>query len=215
MSNKVSLGFSENRSSTIAERKASLRAHLKNLRRNFPELERLRANAALFARLMNLPEYRAASVIHTFVSWRDEVDTHAIIKASFAAGKRVAVPRVPPDKSQLEHYFISDFAALVPGTLGILEPSSGPGVQSIPANTHVDVIFVPGLAFDRSGNRLGYGRAYYDQFLAGTMALKIGLAFALQIVEEVPVAPHDQRVDLIITEQEVIRTATGNAHQRR
>lgn len=205
----------ENRLSTIAERKASLRAHLKNLRRNFPELERQPANAAIFAHIMSLPEYRAAEVIHTFVSWRDEVDTHAIIKASFAAGKRVAVPRVPPDKSQLEHYFISDFAALVPGTLGILEPSSGPGVHLAPENTHFDVIFVPGLAFDRAGNRLGYGRAYYDQFLAGTMALKIGLAFALQIVDEVPVAPHDQRVDLIITEQEVIRAAMENAHQRR
>lgn len=205
----------ENRLSTIAERKASLRAHLKNLRRNFPGPERQKANAALFARLMNLPEYRAASVIHTFVSWRDEVDTHALIKASFAAGKRVAVPRVPPDKLQLEHYFISDFAALVPGTLGILEPSSGPEAQPAPADTRLDVIFVPGLAFDRAGNRLGYGRAYYDQFLAGTKALKIGLAFALQIVEEVPVAPHDQRVDRIVTEQEVIRAATEDAHQNR
>lgn len=212
MSNKVSLGFSENRSSTIAERKASLRAHLKNLRRNFSQPERQPANATIFAHIMSLPEYRAAEVIHTFVSWRDEVDTHAIIKASFAAGKRVAVPRVPPDKSQLEHYFIFDFAALVPGTLGILEPLSGPQAH---ANTHFDVIFVPGLAFDRSGNRLGYGRAYYDQFLVKSMALKIGLAFALQIVEEVPVAPHDQRVDMIITEQEVIRIAMENAHQIR
>lgn len=215
MSNKVSLGSSESRPSTIAERKATLRAHLKSLRRNFSQPERQQANAAVFAHIMRLPEYHTAEVIHTFVSWRDEVDTHAIIKASFAAGKRVAVPRVPPDKLQLEHYFISDFAALVPGTLGILEPLSGPRAHQAPANSRFDVIFVPGLAFDRAGNRLGYGRAYYDQFLAETKALKIGVAFALQIVEEVPVAPHDQRVDMIITEQEVIRAATENAHQSR
>lgn len=215
MTINTAIEFSENRLSTIAGRKASLRTHLKKVRQNFPEPERQRANAAIFAQIKNLPEYRAASVIHTFVSWRDEVDTHALIKASFAAGKRVAVPRVPPNKLQLEHYFIPDFAALVPGTLGILEPSSGPGAQPAPASTRFDVIFVPGLAFDRSGNRLGYGRAYYDQFLAETKALKIGLAFALQIVEEVPIAPHDQRVDLIITEQEVIRAAPENVHQRR
>ncbi len=205
----------ENRLSLIAEHKARLRAHLKNLRRNFPEPERQEANAALFARIMKLPEYCAASVIHTYVSWRDEVDTHALIKAALAAGKRVAAPRVPPEKLRLEHYFISDFAALIPGAFGILEPRPGPPAHQAPVNTPFDVIFVPGLAFDRAGNRLGYGRAYYDQFLAGTKALKIGLAFTLQIVEEVPVAPHDQRVDLIITEQEVIRTAVENAHERR
>lgn len=211
----TAIEFLEHRLSVIAERKASLRAPLKKVRQNFPEPERQRANAAIFAQITNLPEYRAASVIHTFVSWRDEVDTHALIKAALAGGKRVVVPRVPPSKLQLEHYFISNFAALVPGTLGILEPSSGPGAQPALASRRFDVILVPGLAFDRSGNRLGYGRAYYDQFLAGTKALKIGLAFALQIVEEVPVAPHDQRVDMIITEQEVIRAATENAHHSR
>lgn len=203
----------ENHLSTIAERKASLRSYLKNLRRNFPEPARQQANIAIFERVTTLTEYRAASVIHTFVSWRDEVDTHALIKALFAAGKRVAVPCVPPERLRLEHSFISDFAALIPGTFGILEPSPGPLAHPAPANTRFDVIFVPGLAFDRAGNRLGYGRAYYDQFLAGTKALKIGLAFALQIVEDVPVAPHDQRVDMIITEQEVISLATKNGHQ--
>ena len=67
-----------------------------------------------------------------------------------------------------------------------------------------DLVLVPGLAFDRTGNRLGAGKGYYDRFLAGMKAPKIALAFAFQIVEPVPTAPHDQRVDMIVTEDEVI-----------
>jgi 5-formyltetrahydrofolate cyclo-ligase len=136
------------------------------------------------------------------VAWRNEVDTHDLIRRLLREGRLVAVPKVEPATNQLQHYFIADFSGLQEGAFGILEPSSDPGRLAAPSQ--FDLVLVPGLAFDRAGNRLGMGEGYYDRFLAQVHAPKIALAYDFQLAEKLPIERHDQRVNIIITEKEMI-----------
>jgi 5-formyltetrahydrofolate cyclo-ligase len=183
--------------------KKALRTQMRQIRRALPESERERASSNIMQRLMPLEAYQRAQAVHTYVSWRDEADTHALIRVMRHEGRRVIVPKVQQHPRTLLHFSIDDFSMLVPGAFGILEPSEEKGAQPAAADIAALVI-VPGLAFDRQGHRLGYGAGYYDHFLAEISAPKIALAFAAQIVEEVPAAAHDQRVDFVVTENEVI-----------
>jgi 5-formyltetrahydrofolate cyclo-ligase len=188
----------------IVPAKKALRLRVRQLRSALPPRERELASQRILQQILQREAYQRARVLHTYVSWQDEVDTHQLIRAALHAGRLVAVPKVRRESHMLAHFFIGSFEALAPGTLGILEPSEEKGAKQAVTPDNIDLVIVPGLAFDRQGNRLGYGAGYYDRFLAEITALKIGVAFAVQIVEEVPVAPYDQRVDLIVTENEVI-----------
>lgn len=119
-------------------------------------------------------------------------------------GKSVVTPKVISASHQLEHYLLPHFEALMPGAFGILEPSAAHGAVRLEALHEIDLIIVPGLAFDRKGHRLGYGGGYYDRLLAELDATKMALAFAAQIVEAVPAEAHDERVDFVVTEEEII-----------
>jgi 5-formyltetrahydrofolate cyclo-ligase len=181
--------------------KDSLRAQIRAQRCQMDSSWRDRASRTIVARLEALPVFQRSRRIQTYVALRPEVDTHALIRRLLRAGKQVAVPRVESGR-ELQQYLIKDFSELQVGTFGILEPPSDPSRRVMPAQ--FDLVLVPGLAFDRAGNRLGAGKGYYDRFLAGIKAPKIALAFASQIVEQVPIEPHDQRVDMIVTESETI-----------
>ncbi len=183
--------------------KKTLRTVLRKVRQQIQTDERACAGLLIMQKLMQLEIYQIAQTVHTYVSWQDEVDTQALIHAFLREGRRVAVPKVRRKAHTLAHYFIDDFAMLAPGAFGILEPAEEKGAKPVPGGAAFDLIIVPGLAFDRRGHRRGYGAGYYDRFLSQISAPKIGLAFAAQIVEKIPAAPHDQRVDFVITENEV------------
>ncbi len=160
------------------------------------------ASQAIISRLEALPTFQQAQVIHTYVAWRNEVGTHDLIRRLLQEGRRVAVPKVEPATGQLQHYFITAFSELQKGAFGILEPPLDP--NGLAAPSQFDLVLVPGLAFDRAGNRLGMGKGHYDRFLAEVHAPKIALAYDFQLVEKLPVEAHDQRVNIIITEKNVI-----------
>jgi len=186
---------------TLLTEKERLRAQIRLRRREFDSVARDRANRAINSRLESLPILQRAHCMQIYVSLPQEVDTHALIRRLLRAGKRIAVPRVAAE-NLLQQYFIGDLAELQTGAFGILEPR--PGSTPRAATEIFDLVFVPGLAFDRAGNRLGAGKGYYDRFLAEMTAPKIALAFAFQLVEQVPIEKHDQRVDMIVTEDEVM-----------
>lgn len=186
---------------TLPATKEQLRAEIRRQRREFAPAARARANRTIHSRLESLPLWQRAGCVQTYVSLPPEVDTHALIRRLLHAGKRVAVPRVAAE-NLLQPYFITAWADLQTGAFGILEPRLD-SAQRATAETF-DLVLVPGLAFDRAGNRLGAGKGYYDRFLAAITAPKIALAFAFQLVEQIPIAPHDQSVDMIVTEEELI-----------
>jgi 5-formyltetrahydrofolate cyclo-ligase len=139
--------------------------------------------------------------VHLFIgALPGEVQTLPIIRWCWSDGRQVIVPVVGADRV-MGHLFLTPETALARTRWGGLEPEGGEPADPVA----VDVVLVPGVAFDRSGNRLGMGGGYYDRFLAGISAPKIALAHAFQIVEAVPVDERDQRVDAIVTPDEVVR----------
>jgi len=154
-------------------------------------------------RLIALPEWRAARVVHLYIgAVEGEVETRAIALDALQAGKRVACPRVEPGSEHLDHYEIHALDDLVESPRGLWEPDPA---RSDPLDPKaIDLVLVPGLAFDREGHRLGFGAGYYDRFLARAGAPAVGLAFSLQIVGSVPHSARDVPVDWIVTESETI-----------
>ncbi|MAG91630.1 5-formyltetrahydrofolate cyclo-ligase [Candidatus Woesearchaeota archaeon] len=150
-------------------------------------------------KLFSLEQYNNSKTIMFFVSFNSEVNTHEMIKKTLGS-KTVVVPKVL--QSEIEPSVIIDFDSLVPsGKFGILEPIE---IMKT-AYKNIDLVLVPGAAFDNKGHRIGYGFGYYDKFLAKVKkSIKIGLAFDFQVVDSIPNEKHDVPVDLIVTEERVI-----------
>jgi 5-formyltetrahydrofolate cyclo-ligase len=154
-------------------------------------------------RLLGLVEARSARTVCLYSAIGSEVPTDRVSRALSAGGAILAYPRVRG--SQLELFGVGDPSELRPGYRGIREPPAG----ALPVElAEVDLFVVPGIAFDRRGNRLGRGGGHYDRLLqaAGPRAHRIGLCYAERVLEELPVAPWDRPVQCIVTENEVIRT---------
>ena len=163
-----------------------------------------RKDALIQERLFSLPEFHQAKVIFLFASFRSEVLTFPLIEEALRIGKRIILPSVDPANKELRLYEIKDPDELSPGYMGIPEPAV-PGKREREIND-VDLVIMPGAAFDPMGNRLGYGAGFYDRLLS---RLKrqiplIALAYEEQIVDSIPSEPHDIRVHMIVTDKRVI-----------
>jgi 5-formyltetrahydrofolate cyclo-ligase len=185
----------------IRTAKKALRVSLKALREAFSEAECEESSHRIFTLLLTLPEWQNARTVHIYIgALPGEVRTLPIIRWCWDEGRNVIVPVVGKD-GDMGHVFLAPATALATTRWGGLEPRDAEPADSLTA----DVVIVPGVAFDRSGNRLGMGGGFYDRFLSTVTAPKIALAHAFQIVDAVPVNSHDRRVDLIVTPDEVIR----------
>lgn len=185
--------------------KDSLRRELLARRDSIPPVVRRSKDRAIYELLVSLDEFRAATTILFFASFRSEVDTLDMIKTSLAQGKKAVLPRVVRDSRSLSLFEIRDLSELSEGYMGIPEPAVGEE-RSVPL-TDVDLVVIPGAGFDASGNRIGYGGGYYDRMLAeaaGTIPV-VAPAYEEQFVESVPSEPHDRKVGIIVTDRRVIR----------
>lgn len=156
--------------------------------------------------LLNLNEYNKSQFIFTFISFKDEVDTHEIIKNSLKKDKRIGVPITVPEKKQLKVSEIMDFDnELELSYYNILAPKEE-NIRIV-APELIDLVLVPGVIFDRRGYRVGYGGGYYDRFFSklDKNILKIGLCYDMQIQSNVPTDCYDIAVDYILTEKEFIK----------
>lgn len=148
--------------------------------------------------------YKNAKTIMIFVSFNYEVDTREFIKKAIAEGKNVVVPITIPETKQLIPSLLKDFDELAPGFYNILTPKDEFIRPTDPAL--IDLIIVPGIAFDHEGYRIGYGGGYYDRFLSkiNPAVPKVSIAFHLQLIDKVPKDHFDIPVDYIYTEKEII-----------
>jgi 5-formyltetrahydrofolate cyclo-ligase len=156
--------------------------------------------------LKGLEEYQTIRIPLIYVSFRSEVDTHQLIRERLNSGLEVAVPKTDVTNRRLETYLLKNWGkGLRPGAYGILEPDVK--VASLIRPSQIDMVVVPGSVFDRQCGRYGYGGGYFDRFLSieAPQALRIGLAFSLQVLPEIPLKTHDQRMDIIVTENEILR----------
>ena len=157
-------------------------------------------------KLFSLDDFKRSNFIFSFISFKNEVHTHDIIKDSIAMDKRVGVPITVDETRKLLVSEIIDFdRELEIGYYNILTPKEN--FKRIVPPQLVDLVLVPGLAFDKYGFRVGYGGGYYDRFFASLNKdiIKIGLCYHMQILPEVPIDSYDIPVDYIITEKEIIQ----------
>lgn len=194
----------------LAADKASLRRDMLRRRNALtPDLAAANAEAAQAALLAH-PLWQSAGQVVLYVSVRNELGTARLIEAAWNTGKQVLLPRCDPTCTGsmclapcLCH------ADLAPGSHGIPEPSPErcPTLDQTAPGFAPDLAVIPGVAFDRTGNRLGYGGGYYDRFLAGpgmARATLIGFAHAFQIVDALPAEPWDRPVVALCSEEGLI-----------
>lgn len=182
--------------------KAEIRNTMRLRRKTLDFADRQKCQAEAMKNLLSLPELQRASCVYPFVSCRTEIDTIEIIRYLLAEGKKkVGVPRVTGE--QMEFVEIHSLDDLRPGAMNILEP-----VEDDIMEAGEGFMLMPGLAFDRLGNRVGYGAGYYDRYLAqyDTGHLyKVGYAFDFQVMDAATAEEHDRKVDCIVTECGVYR----------
>lgn len=159
-------------------------------------------------KFMALPAYRAAKTVMWYVDAGSEVRTRHTLPEALTHGKRVVVPWCVVETNQLELFWLEDMAELVEGAYKILEPKEE--LRQLPSKQvqpeELDLVMVPGTAFDPRGGRMGQGKGYYDRLLfrARPDAPLVALAFDCQIFDEIPVAPHDVFMDAVLTESREI-----------
>lgn len=159
-------------------------------------------------KVISLIDDRHIDTILTYVSFRSEVDTYGIIRECLSHGIKVAVPRV--EKPDIRFCYIDSEEDLVSGYMGIYEPAERcmpflhemvpSGIEKASGRI---ILIVPGSVYDTAHNRIGYGGGYYDRFMNKYPDIySIGLAYSCQMTDEIPTDQWDQKVDIVITDEE-------------
>jgi 5-formyltetrahydrofolate cyclo-ligase len=164
--------------------------------------ERVRLGERVEGRLLSLPEVVGARTVLIFYSFGSEVPTAGLAAHLAASGKRVLLPYLHEGTMAAAEFLPGREGSLVRAGYGPKEPAER---RAVPP-TEVDVVVVPGLAFDRTGHRIGYGGGFYDRYLAAAPpgATRVGIAFHAQVLPSVPHGLEDEPVDIVVTEREVI-----------
>lgn len=168
-----------------------------------PEIKK-EYDALIFKQLIESDIYNKSKKIFTYVSFGSEIDTIKFIKYALNDNKEIYVPKTDKTKKEMVAIRINSLDNMSVDNWGILEPKS---VDKNKIGEDFDLILMPGLAFDRKGNRIGYGGGYYDKYLSQFKEIsnKLVLAYDFQIVNNIENEPHDIKVNCIITNNEFIK----------
>ena len=178
--------------------KKQIREEILKKRRGMKKLEVVKNSSVIILRLRQLREYSEAKNVMFYSSIKNEVETHELIREALTK-RNVFLPKI--NRENLHVVRIKRYDDLAKGKYGILESRKGEELGDL---RQLDVVIVPGIAFDMSGNRIGFGIGYYDRLLKKTSAVKIALAHDFQVVDKIPAEAHDVPVDVIITEKRII-----------
>ena len=174
--------------------KDALRAQIRQAKRALTPAQIASASAELAAALRRHPLYRQARSLYGYLSYNQEVETHALLLQAQRDGKRVAVPKVT-GPGEMVFYWLDELTQAAPGYCGIPEPD---GSQPA-ADDDTALVLTPGLAFDRQGHRMGYGGGFYDRYLAAHPHPTIALCNDFQLLPHLDAAAHDIPVDAVLT----------------
>ncbi|HEY4716966.1 MAG TPA: 5-formyltetrahydrofolate cyclo-ligase [bacterium] len=181
------------------QEKETLRKRLLKKRAELDAKDALNKSNIITSRVIALREFMHAGSIAFYTSVKNEVDTSAIFKYAKALDKEIAFPKVHGEG--IKFHIIKDLSELDKGRFGIPEPDS---VNAEIRVKDVNLFLIPGVAFDKSGFRLGYGKGYYDRIVCDVKGFMLGLAFDFQIVETIHPSENDIKVDKIVTEKRII-----------
>lgn len=195
----------------IQARKQALRQRIIAAREKLGSAENLRLSRAICKGICALPGYQQATFVLGYLNFGAELTAELWVAQALADGKQVLLPRVNRASGNLDIYKVRDLHHdVAPGTWGIREPVVERCAKQEALGT-LDFILLPGVAFTRTGDRLGYGGGYYDKLLACLphRPTLVAGAFALQVMDEIPSEPNDQRVEWLVTENETIHCNRG------
>lgn len=203
----------------IRTAKAALRREARDALKTLPSAERAEGAEKILASIREWPVFQQAGVVAAFAGTLEEVDTENLLRHILASGKTLLLPCLRPEAdgtSRMVMVPIRNYDQdLREGAFGILEPKEelragifmSAGGESSLAPLPVpepDLILIPGLAFDERGGRIGKGRGFYDRYLDGKMAFKLGVAFEVQVLrKKLALEPHDKFMDGLVTEQKL------------
>lgn len=184
--------------------KDRLRKSIEKKRNTLSTSEVLEKSSRIKKRIFEMDLFRDAQTILFYVSYGNEVYTHDMIKESISLGKTVVVPKSVTKNNALILSRLTDWNNLEVGAYNILEPKQEP-IEQVDVES-IDLIIVPGVVFDESGNRIGHGKGYYDRLLNDSQNIpNIGLAFELQMIDNIESEKHDEKIDVIITEDRIMK----------
>lgn len=172
-----------------------------------PDVKR-RYDEEIVSRVARHPFFARCEILFCYAACKGEVDLSRLMEIAWQGGKRVAVPRVRAKEdcakehspNEMDFFEIQSFSELSPGYAGILEPMQGKIPMEVKQGESV-LVLLPGLAFDKAGNRLGYGKGFYDKYLERhPMFYTMGITYSMQCVETLPADSHDRRVQAVMTE---------------
>ena len=199
----------------MMEAKQKIRQEMRRKRESLSPDFISRCEEQIFQRILDFHQpivLSRARLVMGYSHFKNEVPTGLLKEFCFQRSIDYCLP-VTQSPPNMDAWLVREGAGLHSDSFGILTPDTAPGQKAEPEN--IDFIFIPGLAFDLSGNRLGFGKGYYDHFLASAArALKIALAYDFQVFNQIPSSPWDQKMDFIITEKRLISCSGGFEEQR-
>lgn len=177
--------------------KIQLRREMKQHLLEMKKTEYILLCSEIKTKLLQSKEWHEATTIGITISSNREIDTTPIIEAGWKEGKRIVVPKCFPDQKELKFYKITSFQEVEDSFYSLKEPiiSVTPFVEK----EQIDLLIVPGLIFDKSGFRIGFGGGYYDRYLNDYHKATVALAFDFQLVDEIPKEAHDIPIRRIVT----------------
>lgn len=183
--------------------KKDLRTKIRRKREQISSDERAQMSEAILKNVLSLNEYKKCQTLLCYVSTEMEVDTINIIGSALKDGKKVAVPRCVENLPLIEFYCIKSLSELENGSYGLLEPKAEPQNRY---EGNDGLCILPGLAFDKFGGRLGYGKGYYDRFLQNFKGDAFGICFSKILSDSpLPTGRFDIPVKAVVTDKEIIR----------
>jgi len=180
----------------VAEEKRILRKNVLAIRDSLTAEEATELSKEIEKKLFEEEHFKNARTVAFYIPKGNEVDTRKMIERAMNDGKEILVPVTNDEITMCK---LTSLSELVPGRFGVLEPK-----RREPEDRQPDVVIVPGVVFGLCMHRIGYGKGYYDKYLKKTKAYRIGICYDFQVVEKLPNHPHDEPMDIIITDKRVV-----------
>jgi len=183
----------------IKNKKNLIRKRMKMIRDHLSKDEQIKKSNLILNNLFSLVELEEAQTVFTYLSFGSEVNTNKLINRLLNQNKIICVPKII--NNNIQPIIIKDYKNLVKNMFGYLEPAN-----DHPIANQVNLCITPGLAFTKSGKRLGYGGGYYDRYFSShPEILKVALAFETQVLKTLPTTNQDQLINILVTEKEIIK----------
>ena len=180
--------------------KAEIRRQMRSMRRALSGEEQKRAADGVYAQIMRMESYRSARTVMAYAAVRGELSLERVMEDIRASGRRLALPRCG-ESGEMDACLVTERRQLRQGAYGIWEPDES--CLLVPPE-EIDLMLIPGTAFDRAGGRIGQGGGYYDRYIIKTRAVRVGICHGFALMNHIPTENHDVRMDAVVTPEETL-----------